>query len=72
VTLEQLENENQNKTTVQQASSIMGVTPRFLQMGLQHEKFPFGAAIKFDKRWSYYINTERFVQYMKGRDLKNA
>lgn len=71
MTLEQLKQERPPKVTVQDAAEIMGVTPRFLQMGLQYERFPFGTAVKF-KRWSYYINTERFIQYMEGEDMKEA
>lgn len=66
MTLQDVEKEKPNKLTVQQASKIMGVTPRFLHIALQNERFPFGAAIFMDKRWSYYINTERFLKYMKG------
>lgn len=54
------------KNTVQDASAIMGVTPRFLQMALQQEKFPFGIGVKMDK-WSYYINANRFYEYMQYR-----
>ncbi len=53
------------KITVQEAAKIMGVTPRFLQMGLQYNKFPFGVAVKM-KRYSYYINRRQFEDYMKG------
>lgn len=65
MTLEQLEKERPERITVDQAARIMGVTPQFLRIALQHNKFPFGTAVKF-KRWSYYINTERFIKYMKG------
>lgn len=71
MTLEQLKQERPPKVTVQDAAEIMGVTPRFLQMGLQYERFPFGTAVKF-KRWSYYINTERFIQYMEGKDMNEV
>ncbi len=53
------------KMTVQEAAKIMGVTPRFLQMGLQYGKFPFGVAVKM-KRYSYYINRKQFEDYMNG------
>ncbi len=52
--------------TVQEAARIMGVTPRFLQMGLQYSKFPFGTAVKM-KRWAYYINRQQFEAWMKAR-----
>lgn len=53
------------KITVQEAAAIMGVTPRFLQMGLQQSRFPFGVGVEMEQ-WAYYINTERFIKYMKG------
>lgn len=56
------------KLTVQEAAAIMGVTPRFLQMGLQQGRFPFGVGVEMD-RWTYYINTERFIRWMLGREL---
>ncbi len=70
MTLQELEAKRPPKITVQEAARIMGVTPRFIHMGLQYNKFGFGTAIKMSKRWSYYINTERFLQYMAGDDLK--
>lgn len=53
------------KITVQQAAAIMSVTPRFLQIGLQQSRFPFGVGVEMEQ-WAYYINTERFIKYMKG------
>jgi len=54
------------KMKVQEAAKLMGVSPLFLQLSLRENKFPFGTAVKF-KRWSYYINAERFRQYMQGK-----
>ena len=65
ITLEQLEQTKPPTITIQEAAAIMKVTPRFLQMALQQEKFPFGVGVKMGK-WSYYINTLRFLKYMKG------
>lgn len=58
-----------NKMTVQEVAKIMGVTPRFLQLALQQGKFPFGIGVKIGK-WSYYINTKRFLIYMRIRGEK--
>lgn len=66
--IEQLEQLSSPTITVQEAAAIMGVTPRFLQLALQQNKFPFGVGVKMD-RWSYYINTERFKKYMKGQQI---
>ena len=56
------------KITVKDAAAIMGVTPRFLQMGLQQGRFPFGVGVEMEV-WAYYINTERFIKYMVGDEL---
>mgnify|MGYP001468939581 CR=1 FL=1 len=57
------------KLTVEEAARRMGVTPMFLRLGLREGKFPFGTAVKFDKRWSYHINPNRFNLWMEGTDL---
>ena len=67
MTLGQLECEKDRKITIQEAAAIMKITPRFLQMALQQNRFDFGTAVKFS-RWSYYINTERFIQYMRAQN----
>ena len=58
------------KITVNEAARMMGVNPRFLQMGLQYQRFPFGTAVKGERRWSYYINANRFQAYMEARDMQ--
>ena len=51
--------------TLPEAAEMMGVPPQFLRVGLQQEKFPFGAAVKMKKRYAYYINPEQFKEYMR-------
>lgn len=68
MTFEQLMHEKPMSITIQDAAKIMEVTPRFLQLALQQNKFPFGTAVQ-GNRWIYYINTERFLIYMKGEDM---
>lgn len=58
------QNNTKSKITVNEAASIMGVTPQFLRLGLQQSRFPFGAAVKM-KRWSYYINYKSFFDYIQ-------
>lgn len=65
--LQKVIKEKPQKLTVQEAAAIMGVTPRFLQMALQQNKFPFGVGVKMGK-WSYYINTDRFIAYMTNEE----
>lgn len=57
------------KITVEQAAKQMGVTPMFLRLSLRAGEFPFGHAVKFEKKWSYYINAERFRKWMAGEDM---
>jgi len=64
MTLQEIEKLNKPNLTIKEASQVMGVTPGFLQMGLQQGRFPFGTAVKMSTRWRYYINTERFIDYM--------
>ena len=65
MTLEDVRKNKPTKLTIRQASKIMGVTPLFLQLALRQNKFDFGVAVEGD-RWIYYINTERFLNYMEG------
>ena len=69
MTLEQLKSERPATISVQEAAAIMEVTPRFLQVALQQERFPFGTGVKMEQ-WAFYINTVRFILYMEGADLK--
>ena len=68
MTLKELDEKRPFTITVQQAAEIMDVTPRFLQLALQQGRFPFGTGVEME-RWAFYINTERFLLYMKGVDL---
>jgi len=65
VTLDEIEISRPAKLTIQEAASIMKVTPGFLQMALQQQRFDFGVGVEMGN-WEYYINTERFIRYMKG------
>ncbi len=59
------------RISVKEAAKKMGVTPRLLHLGLQHERFPFGTAIQTSSnRWTYYINRQRFEKWLKGEDLR--
>lgn len=71
MTLQELEQKRPFTITIQEAAEIMCVTPRFLQLALQQNRFPFGAGVEME-RWAFYINTERFLLYMKGADLGGA
>ncbi len=51
--------------SVTEAAEEMGVTPQFLRLALQQGRFGFGVAVRFEKRWSYYINRKQFQEYMQ-------
>lgn len=54
----------EEKLSVVEAAAIMDVDPQFLRLALQQGKFPFGTAVKMEKRWAYYINKKRFYDYL--------
>lgn len=66
------ESQAQERMTVKEAAEIMDVTPQFLRMGLRHDRFSFGTAVKMRRRWSYYINSRRFFLYLEGEDMTQA
>ena len=50
------------------AAERLGMNPQLLRLGLQQDRFPFGTAIKTSrKRWSYYINRQKFFEYLNGQ-----
>lgn len=68
MTLNDLKRDKPLTITIKEAAEIMGVTPRFLQLALQQGRFPFGVGVEMG-RWTFYINTHRFILYMEGADL---
>lgn len=61
---------NKSSISVPEAAAVLGVTPQFLRLGLQQEKFPFGVAVKM-RRWAYYINPVEFWKYI-GEEAEAA
>lgn len=55
-----------DKVSVQDAAKYLGVSVPFIFMGLRTQRLPFGTAIKFKKRWSYYISPGLLVAYKDG------
>ena len=62
--------EQQEKIRVTDAAKIMGVSPMFLRMGLRQNRFPFGTAVKMNRRWAYYIHGGKFTEYMEGKEVE--
>lgn len=52
---------------IKEASEILGLSQQALRIGLQRNKFDFGVAIKMSNRYTYYINREKFNNYIKGK-----
>ena len=51
------------RLTPEQAARIMGVTTRFVHMGLQCGKLHFGYAMHTSpKRWTYFISVAKFEE----------
>ncbi len=65
MTLEQLEQERPLTVKIADAAAIMGVTPQFLRAALMQERFSFGVGVKMEQN-EFYINTTRFIKYMKA------
>jgi len=68
MTLRELETKRPATITINDAAEIMEVTPQFLRIALQQGRFPFGVGVEMSQ-WAYYINTERFLCYMKCGNL---
>ena len=55
---------NENNMTVEQAASLMGVSPQYIRAGLQQERLPFGYAVKVSaRRYTYFISRNKFMEF---------
>jgi len=60
------------KITVAEASKLLGITQMALRVALRQGRFSqFGEAWKNEQKWSYYINKERFEQYLKAGNVND-
>jgi excisionase family DNA binding protein len=57
------------RMTVAEAASIMGVSKDYIRVGLQRGLLPFGTAVKMSGRYTYYISTNRFFEYIGITDF---
>lgn len=69
MTLQELEQNPPLTLSVPDAAELMGVSPKFLRAALLQNKFPFGVSVEMLQN-EFYINTQRFLLYMKGADLQ--
>ena len=55
------------KVTVQEAARMLGISEQYLRIALRQEKFCFGTAVKLsERRWTYYINRNKLLEYLGG------
>ncbi len=52
------------KLKVKDVARIMGKNEMFVRIGLQRGILPFGVAIKTSSKYSYYINSNKFYEYV--------
>lgn len=57
------------RVTIQEAAKMLDIPEQCLRIGLQQDRFPFGHAIKSsERRYTYYINRRRLLEYLGGND----
>ena len=50
--------------SVKQTAKILEKPEQFIRLGLQQNKFPFGAAVKNEKEFSYVIYKKKLEDYI--------
>ena len=50
--------------TIKEAAEAMGKSNQFIRVGLQRSLLPFGVAVKMSTRWTYYINPQKFYEFI--------
>ena len=50
--------------SVKDTAKILNKTEQFIRLGLQQNKFPFGAAVKNEKEFSYVIYKKKLEEYI--------
>ena len=59
----------ERRIKVSEAADMLGIGVITLRTALQQGKFEFGTAIKTtENRWTYYINTKKFYEYLEGKN----
>lgn len=69
MTLSELESNPKPSLTVAEASQIMGVSVNFLRTALIQNRLPFGVGVEMSQN-EFYINTVRFLMWIKGIDMR--
>lgn len=53
------------RVTVKEAATRMGVSEMYVRMGLRLGRLPFGSAVKMSSVWTYDIRRAAFESYME-------
>ena len=55
--------------TVQSAAKLLGMNVQTLRLALRQNLFDFGVAVHTsEKRYVYYINEKRLMNYLEGKN----
>lgn len=57
-----------DRVSVAETAEKLGTTRLFIQYALQQGKLPFGVAVKFKKRYVYYINRKQLEEYLREKE----
>lgn len=63
-----------NTQDMQKIAKAMGVNPTTVRLGLEQGRFPFGTAVKCEKRYSYIFYPNKVTEYLGitiGGDSQN-
>ncbi|MCH5299019.1 MAG: helix-turn-helix transcriptional regulator [Ruminococcus sp.] len=64
VSPEQLTDNSRKRITVQEAAELMGKSPQFVRVAMQHNALPIGTAVKISgSKYTYYISPKLFTEY---------
>lgn len=57
------------RMTVAEAAKLLGMSQMALRIAMRQGKFSqFGEAWQNDEKWTYYINRNRFEEYIKKQE----
>ena len=58
--------------SVKQTAKILEKPEQFIRLGLQQNKFPFGAAVKNEKEFSYVIYKKKLEEFVGEIENENG
>ena len=58
--------------TITETAKILDRPAQFVRLGLQQNKFPFGAAVKNEKEYSYVIYKKKLEEFVGEIENENG